>query len=75
MKVKRRDWEDLHFRLAKLEVELQQAQKNDLIEVKSGEILTCVVVPMILAHLKVHVKHGYGWLLPDGEVDETSRQA
>lgn len=64
MKIKRREWEELNARVAKLEADLRQSKSGLLMPTRTGPILVNVIVPMILSHLKVESRHGYGWLLP-----------
>jgi len=62
LKVKRKEWEALHARIARLEADLREAKAGVLMQSKTGPVLLNVVVPMILDHLKVESRHGYGWL-------------
>lgn len=66
MKVKRKDWEALQDRVEQLEFQVKLAHMNSVMKVPTGEILTSVVVPMILQHLRMEVQHGRGELLPAG---------
>lgn len=60
MKVKREEWEALQRRVKALETELIRAHHNTMTQVKTGEVLTSVVVLAILQHLKVDFLHGCG---------------
>lgn len=69
MKVTRKEWEALQARVKELEFLQRQNHRNSLMQVKTGEVLTSVVVPMILEHLKLKMEHGYSSLLPAGASD------
>lgn len=69
MKVKRKDWQALHARIAELEFQVRQARDDTLMQVRTGPVLLKVVVPMILNHLNVESRHGLGMLVP---IDDSS---
>lgn len=67
MKVKREDWEALQSKVIELEKELRAVRQETLMKVKTGPVYLSTVVPMILDHLKVELRHGYGWLLTEAD--------
>lgn len=64
MKIKREAWAALNAKVAALEEELRQTKRATLMDTETGAVLVNVVVPMILAHLNVESRHGFGFLLP-----------
>jgi hypothetical protein len=69
MKVRRKDWEALQAKLTRLEADVREARRGTLMDTKTGLVLTSVVVPAILRHLKVESRHGHWDLLPASESD------
>lgn len=70
MKVKRKDWEALHARIKQLEFDVKQAHSDVLMQARTGPVLLNVVVPSILRHLNMEVRHGHHDLQPESELEK-----
>jgi hypothetical protein len=64
MKVKRKDWEALQAKVESLVALVQETRSENLMPIKTGGVLTSVIVPAILDHLNVEARHGYSQLFP-----------
>lgn len=73
MKLKRSEWNAMCTRVEELQRDLAEVRRNTLMPISTGNVLMQVILPELLAHLKLEAKHGYAGLFPITDKPEVAK--